>query len=119
MRIRVLSLLFVLVLTLGTAAHDLDITGKWRGTAATGTEIALDLATDGSTVTGTVSLNRADPRPISDGRFEDNHLSFTMPSMFGNDTVTVSGTLEENELALVLESERGTTTARLKREPAS
>jgi len=42
-----------------------------------------------------------------------------MPSMFGNDTVTVSGTLEENELALVLESERGTTTARLKREPAS
>jgi hypothetical protein len=119
MRTGVLTLLFVLALALGATAQDSDITGRWRGTAATGTEIALDLARDGSTVTGTVSLNRADPQPISDGRFEDNRLSFTMPSMFGKDTVTVRGTLEEDELALVLEAERGTTTARLKREPAS
>lgn len=107
---------FLFVCIAVVAAHATEINGKWRGAAATGTEILLDLKADSDKVTGTVALNRGKMNPIADGRFEDGVLTFTMPSMYGNGTVNVKGTLDGEELALTLESERGSTTARLKRE---
>lgn len=117
MRRVALSLLVVLGLAAAPAAvGNQDVNGKWRGTAGTGTEIVLDLKADADNVTGTVSLNGAEAQPISEGELRDGRLSFTMPSMFGNGTVSVTGSLEGDDLVLILESERGKTTARLKRQ---
>jgi hypothetical protein len=88
-------LLPVLLLTAGLAVAAPDTTGKWRVVYAglpesrpkTVGSMILDLKVDGHTVSGSVIIGVwPGEAPISDGRIEDGHITFTATGHLGSTT---------------------------------
>jgi len=109
---RFLLLLLLPVLGVLRAA---DITGKWVGTSESGTEMVLDLKTEGAKLTGTATLN-GDKSAISEGRIEEDRISFSMPSLYGGGTVVATGKLDRDELRVSLTTPVGPVKASLKKQ---
>jgi hypothetical protein len=103
------------VLMLVSMAWAAEAVGTWEGRSESGALIVLHLKTEGAKLTGTASVN-GNEQPISDGRVEKDKLTFSIPSLYGNGTVAVTGTLDGDELRLSLEAPVGVTKASLKRQ---
>lgn len=98
------NLLYALALTTAlTQAADID--GKWTGSAQAPngpTPVAYDFKADGATLTGTMTAPDGSEAKITDGKIENNKLSFKvvlningMPLAF-----TFTGELSGTELKL-------------------
>lgn len=71
-----------------------DPTGRWSGRTLTGLQIVLELKSDGSDVTGTLTRNRRSS-PITSGRITADGLSFT--ARLGRQMETFSGRYRRGE----------------------
>lgn len=108
---RVLRLTFLVACALGlfavgAAAQDIDVTGDWELTSESprGTQtIALTLAQEGSTVTGSAEM-RMGAVEVSEGIIEGDKLTFKLVMSFGERSMeqlfeaTVSGDTMEGTI---------------------
>jgi hypothetical protein len=106
-----LALLLAVTSTLSAA----DVTGIWKVTYAGSPEYApksigsmiLDLKVTGNIVTGTATIGAwPGEAPISDGRIEGNHITFTATgnreSTTGIPTCKLDVTIQDDEMHVVL-----------------
>jgi len=106
-----LALLCSATLTLSAA----DVTGIWKVTYAGSPEYApksvgsmiLDLKVNGNVVTGTATIGAwPGEAPISDGKIEGNHITFTatghLESTTGIPTCKLDVTIQDDEMHVVL-----------------
>lgn len=106
-----LASLLAATLTLSAA----DVTGIWKVTYAGSPEYSpksvgsmiLDLKVNGNVVTGTVTIGTwPGEAPISDGKIEGNHITFTATghreSTTGIPTCKLDVTMQDDEMHVVL-----------------
>jgi len=107
---RAISLCILLSLALLSSALAADITGKWKGPMeGTGSDVVLELKTDGATVTGTMSDSEGKPRPITKGSIDGEKISLTVASEYQGNPVTllVTGTVSGDTMNLKIQTEDG------------
>src|SRR5258708_36168426 len=89
-----LFLLALLVWTTLAVFADTDVTGIWKVVAVPGEpapktvgSMILDLKVNGKVITGTAIIGRwPGEAPISDGKIEGNHITFTATGHIGSTT---------------------------------
>ena len=94
-----------------------DVTGTWTGTLSTPNgeaTVTYKFNQDGEKLTGTVTGPQGNSAEITDGRVDNNKLSF---SVAVNETVALKheGTIDGGEIKLTLKSDRGDFPITLKR----
>ena len=106
------KLLFVttILLALSLAAFAADVTGKWTfeqaGRNGNTTTVTLNLKSDGSKLTGTVTRPGRGGSPmeaqITDGKIDGNNISFKTSQQMGDNTMTTeySGTVSGDSISL-------------------
>jgi hypothetical protein len=103
-----LPLLFLCLAAVGTAA---EFAGDWKAEikASNGTVIpfALELKTEGSTLTGTLQYAARKPKPIEGGIIKGDEVTFSVIEMSeaGPYKMSYRGKLEGNELKIIGERE--------------
>ena len=106
------ALLPLLVLCLAVVATAADFAGDWKAEikASNGTVIpfALDLKTEGSTLTGTLQYGTRKPKPIEGGVIKGDEVTFSVIEMSeaGPYKMSYKGKLEGSELKIIGERER-------------
>jgi hypothetical protein len=114
-----LSVLFLLAVVIALAA---GVTGKWTGPMeGTGADVVLDLKSDGTVVTGTMSDSEGKPRPVTKGSLDGGKISLTVASEYQGNPITllVTGTVSGDTMNLKIQTEDGAwgTDAVVKRAP--
>ncbi len=105
------------ILLAGTASYAADADGNWIWTTpgrngAPARETVLSLKTDGSRLTGKISTpgreGKVSDTPITDGKWEGNHISFAITRVFnGNtNTATYTGTVADGRITGKVETVR-------------
>jgi hypothetical protein len=108
--LRAVSISILLSLALLSSALAADITGKWKGPLeGTGADVVLDLKSDGSTVTGTMSDSEGKPRPVTKGSLDGDKISLTVASEYQGNPITliVTGTVSGDTMTLKIGTEDG------------
>ena len=108
--LRTISISILLLPALVWSAAAADVTGKWTGPMeGTGRDVVLDLKSEGTSVTGTMSDSEGNPRPITKGKLEDDKLSLTVASEWqGNPVILlVTGTVSGDTIKLTIQTEDG------------
>lgn len=89
-----------------------EVTGKWEGATPNGTPLALDLTVTGTAMTGT--LSRSGERvTIADGKVSKN--GFTFKATFGDQTETLTGVIDGDQMTVWLDRQGRDRAAMLKR----
>ncbi len=111
MKLRILSVVAVVLVILLVSAWAADVTGKWTaqvpGRQGT-TETTFNFKVDGAKLTGTVSGPQGD-NPISDGKISGDDISFVVKmEMMGNEIkLLYKGKVSGNEIKFTREREGG------------
>jgi hypothetical protein len=87
-----------------------DVTGKWKGQMGEGSrEVVLQLKSEGTKVSGTMSGPNGEPRPITQGELNGDNITLTVASEWQGSPVKllVKGRVTGNEMKLTVESEGG------------
>src|SRR4029077_19666759 len=101
------TLLPLLLLCFAVVAAAADFAGDWKAEikAPNGTVIpfALDLKTEGSTLTGTLQYATRKPKPIDEGVIKGDEITFSVMeiSEAGPYKMSYKGKLEGNELKII------------------
>jgi len=86
----------VLTLTLGSLlAHAADISGKWTGKFITPVGInnyTYNFQVTGNVLTGDTNSSDTGKSVVQNGKFDGNNLSFTEPSKYNGNAITVKYT---------------------------
>jgi hypothetical protein len=107
---RILCLCVAILLMAGTATvFAADITGTWTGTVKgpDGNEfpVSFTFKLDGATLTGTVQGPQGDPIAISDGKVDNDKISFNVS--FNGMTIKHEGTIAGDEIKLTTKADQG------------
>jgi hypothetical protein len=107
---RILCLCVAILLMAGTATvFAADITGTWTGTVKgpDGNEfpVSFTFKLDGTTLTGTVQGPQGDPIAISDGKVDNDKISFNVS--FNGMTIKHEGTIAGDEIKLTTKADQG------------
>ena len=110
-----LTFLLAATLTLSATLSAADVTGIWKVTYAGSPEYApktvgsmiLDLKVNGNVVTGRATIGAwPGEAPISDGKIEGNHITFTATGVRGSTTgiptCQFAVTVQDDEMHVVL-----------------
>ena len=102
-----------IVLTCSIVAHaQATLTGKWQGETSNGTAITLDLAVEGTALTGTLTRNGVSA-PLSEGKVSKN--TFTFKATINDQTEGFSGELTGDQLKVWLDRQGASRAAVLQR----
>ena len=102
-----------IVLTCSIVAHaQATLTGKWQGETSNGTSITLDLAVEGTALTGTLTRNGVSA-PLSEGKVSKN--TFTFKATINDQTEGFSGELTGDHLKVWLDRQGASRAAVLQR----
>jgi hypothetical protein len=102
-----------IVLTCSIVAHaQATLTGKWQGETSNGTAITLDLAVEGTALTGTLTRNGVSA-PLSEGKVSKN--TFTFKATINDQTEGFSGELTGDQLKVWLDRQGASRAAVLER----
>jgi hypothetical protein len=107
---RILCLCVAILLMAGTAtAFAADVTGTWTGTVkgpdGNGFPVSFTFKLDGTTLTGTVQGPQGDPIAISDGKVDNDKISFNVS--FNGMTIKHDGTIAGDEIKLTTKTDQG------------
>jgi hypothetical protein len=107
---RILLLCVAILLMAGTATVlAADITGTWTGTAkgpdGNGFPLSFTFKLDGTKLTGTVQGPQGDPIEISEGKVDNDKISFNVS--FNGMTIKHEGTIAGDEIKLTTKADQG------------
>jgi hypothetical protein len=103
----------VIVLTWSMVAQaQHTLTGKWQGETSNGTAITLDLAVEGTALTGTLTRNGVST-PLSEGKVSKS--TFTFKAKIDDQTEGFSGELTGDQLKVWLDRQGASRAAVLER----
>jgi hypothetical protein len=88
------------------------LTGKWQGETSNGTAITLDLAVEGTALTGTLTRNGVST-PLAEGKVSKN--TFTFKATINDQTEGFSGQLTGDQLKVWLDRQGASRAAVLER----
>jgi hypothetical protein len=112
-RIGRLASVALIVLTCSMVAQaQATLAGKWKGETNGGATLVLDLAVEGTVLTGTLSRNGVST-PISEGTASKN--TFTFKATLSGQTEQVSGELADDQIKVWLDRQGASTAIVLKR----
>lgn len=107
------ALVAAIVLACSPAAQaQATLTGKWLGETSNGTAITLDLAVEGTALTGTLTRNGAST-PLSEGKVSKN--TFTFKAKINDQIEGFSGELTGDQLKVWLDRQDASRAAILER----
>ena len=100
-RIYRLAVVAAIVVSCAIVTHGQGmLTGKWQGETNNGAAIVLDLAVDGTALTGTLTRNGAST-PITEGKVSKN--TFTFKATLGDQLEAFTGELAGDEITVTLD----------------
>ncbi len=112
-RIGRLASVALMVLTCSMAAQaQATLDGKWQGETNAGATLVLDLAVEGTALTGTLSRNGVST-PLSEGTVSKK--TFTFKAKLSDQTEQFSGELADDEIKVWLDRQGASTAIVLKR----
>jgi hypothetical protein len=109
---RVASLTAIVLTCSIVAQAQATLTGKWQGETSNGTPITLDLAVEGTALTGTLTRDGVSA-PLSEGKVSKN--TFTFKATINDQTEGFSGELTGDQLKVWLDRQGASRAAVLQR----